>query len=107
MFAVITQEYFKNIFRLKIENCLHGCFPGNNVCKIFWKIFFIDYLPATAFIDNDEITQATRTGFLKQSLKPERGGGEKFQSTNSRQSDKKFAKYPEDPFEILCKDWTT
>ena len=76
MFAIITQEYFKNIFRLKMENCLHGCFPGNNVCKIFWKIFFIDYLPATAFIDNDEITQATRTGFLKRSLKPERGGGD-------------------------------
>lgn len=42
----------------------------------FKKIFFIDYLSATAFIDNDEITQATRTGFLKRSLKPERGGGD-------------------------------
>ena len=56
LFAVITQEQFKNIIRLKIENCLHGCFPGNVVWEIFFKTVFIGYLTATAFIDNDEIT---------------------------------------------------
>ena len=37
------------------------------------KPFFIDYLPAIVFIDNDKITQATRVSFLKRSLKTETG----------------------------------
>ena len=46
-----------------MENCLHGCFPGNVASEIFLKTFFIDYLAAAAFVDNDEITQATRKSF--------------------------------------------
>ena len=82
-----------------MENCLHGCFPGNVAWEIFLKTVLIDHLQATAFIDNDEITQATRISFLKQSLKTDTGGGDLLKSiVDSRQWDKKFAKYLVDHF---------
>ena len=57
----------------------------------FLKTFFIDYLPATVFIDNDETTQATRISFLKQSLKTETGGGDLLKCiVNSRGQGKKL-----------------
>ena len=82
-----------------MENCLHGCFPGNVASEIFLKTVFIDYLQPTAFIDNDEITQATRIRFLKQSLKTDTGGGDLFKCiVDSRRWDKKFTKYLVDHF---------
>ena len=82
-----------------MENCLQGCFPGNVAWEIFLKTVLIDHLQATAFIDNDEITQGTRISFLKQSLKTDTGGGDLLKSiVDSRQWDKKFAKYLVDHF---------
>ena len=61
----------------------------------FLKTFFIDYLPAIVFKDNDEITQATRISFLKRSLKTETGGGDVLKCiVDSQGQEKKFAKYP-------------
>ena len=59
----------------------------------------------TAFIDSDEITQATRISFLKQSLKTDTGGGDLLECiVDSRRWGKNFAKYLVDPFEIFCKN---
>ena len=63
------------------------------------KTVFIDYLQATAFLDNHEITQAARISFLKQSLKTDTGGGDLLKCiVDSRRRNKKFAKYPGDHF---------
>ena len=42
----------------------------------FLKTFFIDYVPAIVFLDNDDITQATRIIFVKRSLNTETGRGD-------------------------------
>ena len=71
----------------------------------FLKTFFIDYLPAIVFIDNDETTQATGISFLKPSLKTETGRGDVLKCiVHSRGQEKGFAKYPVDTFEILFKN---
>ena len=79
---------------MKTENCLHGCFPENVVGeKGFLKTFFIDYIPAIVFLDNDDTTQVTRIIFVKRSLKTETGRGDLLKCiVDSRGQGEKIAK---------------